>query len=60
MLTQLEEGIAFTFVELLEVEHILVKRDRFLDVAYFNGHVVASVNLNSHAEKIRRKACPTI
>ena len=60
MLAQLEESVAFAFIKLLEIENVLVERDCLLYIAYFDGDVVASVNLNSHVEKIRRKACSTI
>ena len=47
----IEEGVAFAFIHLLEIENVLVERDRFLYVAYFDGNVVAPVNLNAHRAK---------
>jgi hypothetical protein len=46
MFAELEEGVAFALVEFLEIENVLIKRDRFLDVIDFDGDVVAAVNLN--------------
>ncbi len=55
VLAQLKEGVAFAFIKLLEIEDVLVERDCLLYIAYFDGDVVASVNLNTHSAKIRRK-----
>jgi len=49
VLAELEKGVAFTTVELFQIENILVKRDRFFDVVYLDGDVITSVNLHAHA-----------
>jgi len=48
MLAQFEKSIAFSLIELLEVENILVERDRFLHIVHFDGNVVTTVNLDCH------------
>src|SRR5437016_2839066 len=48
VVVELEERIAFAFVEFLQTEDILVKRDRLLDVADFDRDVVAAINLHAH------------
>jgi hypothetical protein len=45
---QFEEGIAFAAAHLFEIENVLVKRHRLLDVVDFDGHVIASINLHAH------------
>ena len=48
MLAELEERIAFSFVKLLQIENVLVERDRLLHVIHFDGDMIASVNLHAH------------
>src|SRR5437870_3201170 len=48
MLAEFEKGIAFAFVELLESEDILIKCDRFFDVADFDGDVITAIDLHAH------------
>ncbi len=43
-----EEGVAFALVELLEIEDVLIKGDRFLDVVYLDGDVIDAVYLDAH------------
>src|SRR6202030_3685606 len=47
MLAEFEEGIAFASVELLEIEDILIERDRFLNVIDLDRDMIASVNFNA-------------
>ena len=48
MVTQFEERIALAATHLFEIENILVKGHRFLDVVHLNGDMITSVNLNAH------------
>jgi hypothetical protein len=48
MLAQFEEGVAFTAIELLEIENVFVKRDRFLNVVHFDRDMITAVNLHTH------------
>src|SRR5689334_14551825 len=48
VLAQFEKGIAFTFIELLKVEHVPVKRHCLLDVIDLDHHVITAVNLDRH------------
>src|SRR3979411_631337 len=48
MFAELEKGVAFAAVHLLETENVLIKRDRLLDVVHFNRDVIATVNLYTH------------
>ncbi len=48
MLAEMEKGVPFTLIEFLEAEDILIKGDRLLDVADFNGDMVAAVDLYAH------------
>src|SRR3989440_11790008 len=48
VLAEFEEGIALAAVELLEIEDILIERDRFLDVINFDRDMIASINLHAH------------
>ena len=54
MLAEFEKGVAFAAVEFLEIEDVLVKRDRLLDVVHLDGDVIAAVNL--HAHQLRNRA----
>src|SRR5438094_156526 len=46
MLAKFEECVAFTLIEPLKIEHVLVERHRLLHVIHFHGDVIASVNLH--------------
>lgn len=46
MFSQFEKRVAFALIELLEIENVFVKRDRFFDVVDFNRNVIAAVNFN--------------
>jgi hypothetical protein len=48
MLTQFEEGIALTAAHLFEIEYVLVKRYRFVDVVHFDCDMIASIDLHAH------------
>ena len=48
MFAEFEEGIAFAVVEFFQIEKVPIERDGFLDVAHFDGDVIASVNLHTH------------
>lgn len=48
MFAQFEEGIAFTFVQLLQSEDISVKCDRFVDIANIDRNMIAAVHLDTH------------
>jgi hypothetical protein len=48
VLAELEEGVSLTLVELLEIEDILVERDRLVDVVDLDRDVVAAVDLHAH------------
>jgi len=54
MFAELEKGVAFAAVHLLEIENVLIKRDRLLDVVHFNGDVIATVNLYTHVVMLLR------
>ena len=45
---QLKEGVAFAFVELFEIEDVLVEGDRLFDVADLDGDVIAAINFDTH------------
>jgi hypothetical protein len=45
---QFEKGIAFAATHLFEIEDVLVKRHRFLDVIDLDGYMIASINLHTH------------
>jgi hypothetical protein len=55
VLAEFEKGVAFTFVQLFEIENVLIKRHRFLNVAHFDRNVVAAVNLYRHEGRCSRK-----
>lgn len=46
MFTELEESVAFAFIELFEIENVFVKGDRLIDVIDFNRDMVTTVNFN--------------
>src|SRR5262245_31488105 len=48
MLAEFEEGVAFTFIYLLEVEYVFVKRERLFDIVHFDRDMITTVNLNAH------------
>ena len=54
MLAEFKEGVAFAFLQLLQIEDVFVKRDRLLDVVHFDGDVIAAVNFD--APPVRRPA----
>src|SRR6266403_4731062 len=54
MLAELEKGVAFAAVHLLEIENVLIKRDRLLDVVHFNRDVITTVNLYAHVIMLLR------
>src|ERR1043165_6186032 len=47
MFTELEKSVSLAAAHLLEIENILIKRHRFLDVAHLDGNMIASVNFNA-------------
>jgi hypothetical protein len=53
MCAKLEEGVAFTLVQFLEIEDILVKRDRLPDIVHFNRDMIAAINLHAHCSEDR-------
>ena len=48
VLAEFEEGIAFSAVELLQIENVLIKRDRLFDVINLDRDMITSVNLHAH------------
>ena len=48
MFAQLEEGVAFALLKLFEIEDVLIKGDRLVNITDFDGDVVASVNFHTH------------
>jgi hypothetical protein len=48
MLTQFEKCVALAATHLFEVENILVKRHRLLNVIYFDRDMIASIDLHAH------------
>src|SRR6266478_8360756 len=48
VLAEFEEGIPFATIEFFQIEDILVKRDRFLDVINLDRDVIASIHLHAH------------
>src|SRR5207237_10620422 len=52
VLAEVEKGVAFAAVEPLEIEDILIERDRFLDVVNLDRYVVTSVNFNASPARI--------
>jgi hypothetical protein len=48
MVTQFEESIALTAAHLFEIENVLVKGHRLLNVIHLDRNVIASINLHAH------------
>jgi hypothetical protein len=48
VLAKLEKRVALAPIQFLEIENVLIKRDRFCDVVYFYRDVIASINLHAH------------
>src|SRR2546430_15840570 len=48
VLAEFEESVAFAAVEFLEIENILIKRDRLFNVVDFDCNVITSVDLHTH------------
>jgi hypothetical protein len=48
MLAQFEKGIAFAAFHLFEIENVLVKRHRLVDIVHLDGDMIASINLHAH------------
>lgn len=49
VLADFKERVAFAFVELLEIEHVLIERDRFFDVIDVDRDVVDAVHFDAHS-----------
>ena len=52
VLAEFEKSVAFTFIELLEIENISVERDGLFYVADFDRDVIAAVNFNASPARI--------
>jgi hypothetical protein len=48
MFPDFEKRIALAFIELFEIENILVKRHRLLHIRHLDGHVIDPVNADAH------------
>jgi hypothetical protein len=48
MVTQFEERVALAAVHLFEIENILVKGHRLLNVIHFDRDMIASIDLHAH------------
>jgi hypothetical protein len=48
VLTQFEKGISLAAAHLFEIENVLVKGHRFVDVIYFDHDMIASIDLHAH------------
>jgi hypothetical protein len=48
MLTQFEERVALAAAHLFEIENILVKRQRLLDIIDLDCDMIASIDLHAH------------
>jgi hypothetical protein len=58
MVTQFEERIALAFTYLFEIENILVKSRRLLNVIHLDGDMIASINLHAHmSDYLKTKRC---
>src|SRR5437667_10378357 len=55
MLAQFEKSIALAAVHLFEIENILVKRHRLLDVVHLDGDMITSINLHAHNRSLTEK-----
>jgi hypothetical protein len=49
----LEEGVAFAFIEFLEIENVLIECDSLLYVVDLDGDVIDSIDLDAHASFYR-------
>jgi hypothetical protein len=56
MVTQFEERIALSAAHLFEIENILVKDHRLLNVIHLNRDMIASVDLHAHMSAYLKKA----
>ncbi len=45
---EFEKGVAFAFIQLLEVEDILIKSDCFFHIVHLDRHMITAVDLNAH------------
>jgi hypothetical protein len=52
MFAELEKGVALAFIEFLEIEHVLVERDRFFDVVDFDRDMIATVHFDAHVQAL--------
>ena len=50
MFAQLEKRVALAFIELFEIEYVLVEGHRLLDVSHLDGDVIASVDMHTHSD----------
>jgi hypothetical protein len=48
MVTQFEERVALAAAHLFEIENILVKGHRLLNVIHLDGDMIASIDLHAH------------
>jgi hypothetical protein len=48
MFTQFEERVAFAATHLLEIENVLVKGHRLLNVIHLDRDMIASIDLHAH------------
>src|SRR5215467_5427247 len=48
MVTQFEEGVALATAHLFEIENVLVKGHRLLNVIHLDRDMIASINLHAH------------
>ncbi len=58
MFADLEEGVAFTPVQLRQAEDVLVEIDRCADMTDFDGDMIASENLYAHGDILASSARP--
>lgn len=52
MFAQFEKRIAFAAIEFFQIENILVKFDRPVDVVHLDGNMITAINLHAHKVKI--------
>jgi hypothetical protein len=55
MVTQPEERVALTATHLFEVENVLVKGHRLVNVIHFDRNMIASINLHAHMRAYLKK-----
>jgi hypothetical protein len=48
MLPQFEKGVALTAAHLLEIENVLIKCHRLLNVIHLDRDMIASIDLHAH------------